>query len=51
MKDCFGKSGKAQEWNGDKNLSVSLGNNRYPLFKFCYNYIWKQVIRMFIIPM
>ena len=38
------KSGKVQNWNGDKNLSVSLGNSNYPLFKFCYKYICEQII-------
>ena len=38
------KAGDTQKWDGDKNLSVSLGSSTYPLFKFCYTYIWEQTI-------
>ena len=38
------KAGGTQKWDGDKNLSVSLGNSNYPLFKFCFTYIWEQTI-------
>ena len=38
------KAGETQKWDGDKNLSVSLGNGNYPLFKFCFTYIWEQTI-------
>ena len=29
-------------WNGDSNLSLSFGGIKYPLFKFCYDYITKH---------
>jgi hypothetical protein len=38
------KAGKENSWDGDSNLSTTLGNGDYPLFKFCYNYIWQQKI-------
>lgn len=40
------KSGEILKWDGDKNLSVTLGNSNYPLFRFCYNYIWEQTIEL-----
>ena len=38
------KSGEILKWDGDKNLSVTLSNGNYPLFRFCYNYIWEHII-------
>ena len=29
-------------WEGDSNLSLSYGGIKYPLFRFCYDYITKQ---------
>ncbi|MEE1504375.1 MAG: P-loop NTPase fold protein [Acutalibacteraceae bacterium] len=32
------------KWEGSKFLSVELGNENYPLYRFCYDYIrWQQV--------
>ena len=38
------KSGKFPEWEGTESLSTLLGYNKYPLFKFCYDYIrWQKI--------
>lgn len=33
-----------EKWDGDKLYSFDLGLLKYPLFKFCYDYIWVQEI-------
>lgn len=38
------KAGDTPKWDGDKNLSVSLGNSSYPLFRCCFDYIWEQTL-------
>ncbi len=38
------KENEFPEWEGTEHLSVKLGTNRNPLFKFCYNYIrWQRL--------
>lgn len=34
------------KWDGDKLYSCDLGMLKYPLFKFCYDYIWFQEINV-----
>ncbi len=36
--------GKKEKWIGMDYYSTELGNNRYPLFRFCYDYITTQMI-------
>ncbi len=38
------KSGKKVAWIGGKNFSIELSSEEYPLFRFIYDYITKQVI-------
>ena len=33
------RKGELLEWNGNERLSFELACNRYPLFRFCYDYI------------
>ncbi len=44
---CFSskiKAGEFPKWEGTEYLSTLLGINRYPLFKFCYDYIrWQKI--------
>lgn len=44
------KSGKIMHWDGEENYSVNLGNERAPLFKFCYEYIMWQSLDIKKIP-
>lgn len=44
------KSGKIMHWDGEENYSVNLGNERAPLFKFCYEYIIWQSLDIAKIP-
>lgn len=38
------KKDEFPEWEGTEHLSVELGTNRNPLFRFCYNYIrWQRL--------
>lgn len=38
------KAGEFPEWQGTECLSIILGTNWYPLFKFCYDYIrWQKL--------
>lgn len=38
------KKDEFPEWKGTEHLSVELGTNRNPLFRFCYNYIrWQRL--------
>lgn len=38
------ESGNFPEWKGDSLLSTELGNSKYPLYRFCYDYIrWQQL--------
>lgn len=38
------KEGKIPEWQGTEYISTLLGTNRNPLFKFCYDYIrWQKI--------
>lgn len=44
---CFSskiKAGKFPKWEGTEYLSTLLGTNRYPLFRFCYDFIRLQEI-------
>ena len=46
---CFSskmKAGEFPKWEGMEYLSTLLGTNRYPLFKFCYDYIRRQKIEV-----
>lgn len=36
------KTGKTMVWDGSENYSIQLGSEKYPLFKFCFNYIESQ---------
>lgn len=36
------KSGKIINWTDEENYSITLGNEKYPLFRFCFNYIQEQ---------
>lgn len=38
------KTGKDTRWDGGEIYSTGLGSPKYPLFKFCYNYIKYQII-------
>ena len=44
---CFSskiKAGEFPKWEGTEYLSTLLGTNRYPLFRFCYDYIrWQKI--------
>ena len=44
------KSGEIMHWDGEENYSVNLGNERVPLFKFCYEYIMWQSLDVTKIP-
>ncbi len=45
------KSGEFPKWEGSSYLSTSLGNDTYPLYRFCYNYIrWHKFEKEGIIP-
>lgn len=37
------KNGKTHSWGKEKHFSTVLGHEKAPLFKFCYNYITRQV--------
>ena len=37
------KAGKRIDWDGNLMLSLTLGDSKYPLFRFCYNYIMEQL--------
>lgn len=37
------RNGKAEKWGQEKYFSVELGNEKTPLFKFCYDYITRQI--------
>ncbi len=37
------KAGEFPQWDGSKHLSTKLGNNIFPLYYFCYEYIrWQK---------
>ncbi len=38
------KTGDNVIWDANSNVSILLGNDKYPLFKFCYRYINEQII-------
>lgn len=44
---CFSpkiKAGEFPKWEGTEYLSTLLGTNRYPLLRFCYDYIrWQKI--------
>lgn len=44
------KSGGIMHWDGEENYSVNLGDERAPLFKFCYEYIIWQSLDIAKIP-
>lgn len=37
------RTGKVEKWGQEKYFSVELGNEKAPLFKFCYDYITRQI--------
>lgn len=37
------RNGKDEKWGQEKYFSVELGNEKAPLFKFCYDYITRQI--------
>ncbi len=39
------KSGKVGKWKDEKYFSVDLGCEKAPLFRFCYDYITRQIRR------
>ena len=39
------RTGKVEKWGQEKYFSVELGNEKAPLFKFCYDYITRQIER------
>ena len=40
------KNGKKANWESEKSISLTLGSRKYPLFKFCYDYIKNQNIEI-----
>lgn len=40
------RTGKVEKWGQEKYFSVELGNEKAPLFKFCYDYITRQIERL-----
>lgn len=40
------RTGKVGKWGQEKYFSVELGNEKAPLFKFCYDYITRQIERL-----
>ena len=36
------KAGKTVQWDGSENYSIDLGSEKFPLFKFCFEYIQFQ---------
>lgn len=38
------KKGKELQWRFEKLYSIELGHERFPLFKFCYDYLTRQII-------
>lgn len=37
------RTGKVEKWGQEKYFSIELGNEKAPLFKFCYDYITRQI--------
>lgn len=37
------RTGKVEKWGQEKYFSVELGNEKAPLFRFCYDYITRQI--------
>lgn len=44
------KTGQIMDWGEEENYSILLGNEKYPLFKFCFNYIQNKEIDDSLIP-
>ena len=44
------KTGKKTDWSGSDVFSLELGSEKYPLFRFCYDYIHYHVIKREMIP-
>ena len=44
------KAGKTVHWDGGENYSIGLGHEKFPLFKFCYDYIEQQQLDVSQIP-
>ena len=44
------KAGKTVHWDGSENYSIGLGHEKFPLFKFCYDYIEQQRLDLSQIP-
>lgn len=40
------RNGKDEKWGQEKYFSIELGNEKAPLFKFCYDYITRQIERL-----
>ena len=40
------KAGSFYDWVGDEYLSVKLGSQQFPLFRFCYDYIYNQTLNI-----
>lgn len=38
------KAGKIIKWDGNRYLSIKLGNSNYPLYYFCYQYIYDHIL-------
>lgn len=44
------KAGERANWDGTENFSLELGSEKYPLFRFCYDYINTQKLNGTKIP-
>ena len=44
------KAGERANWDGTENFSLELGSEKYPLFRFCYDYIITQKLNGTKIP-
>ncbi len=44
------KTGEKMTWSGADVFSLELGSDKYPLFRFCYDYIQNHVLKRDMIP-
>lgn len=44
------KTGEKMNWSGTENFSLELGSEKYPLFRFCFDYINFQMLNRTKIP-
>ena len=44
------KTGEKMNWSGTENFSLELGSEKYPLFRFCFDYINFQALNRVKIP-